>query len=141
MAPDNWHVQLEAYLDGELDAAAAAAFEAETAASPALQAELSARRDFRAVARDVLLREAPPYPHHARPAARRPRFRTWTAAAAALALLLLAPWLLRLSGVSSPSRADELRAGQVVAIRFGELPGVTAVLEVGCYDQATDTVH
>ena len=36
---------------------------------------------------------------------------------------------------------DRHRPGQVVAVRFGELPGATAVLEVGCYDQATDTVH
>ena len=161
MAHDNWHERLEAYLDSELDVEAIAAFEAETAASAALQAELSARRTFRSFARGVLLGETPPdlslgVPRVGRGAdqgavrdrsflalftAPRRRLRAAVAVAAMLGLALLAPRLVPRPGVSTPARSAGLRAGQLVAVRFGELPGATVVLESGCYDQATDTVQ
>ncbi|MBK8168065.1 MAG: hypothetical protein IPK64_19130 [bacterium] len=143
MASENWQERLEAYLDGELDAAATAAFDAETAASPARQAELAARQRFGALAREVLRGEATaaavpaPATRRARDAGRR-RIRITAAAAvaAALGLLLLAPPLVR-----RPASVPALRGGPVVALRFGEIPGATAVLESGCYDQATGTVR
>lgn len=144
MASENWQERLEAYLDRELDAGAVADFEAETAASPALQAELAARQRFRTVAREVLRGEATATngsavrlaPRARRLAGRRARITAAAAVAAALGLLLLAPPLVR-----RPPNTPALRGGQVVALRFGEIPGATAVLESGCYDQATGTVR
>lgn len=144
MASENWQERLEAYLDGELDAAAVAAFEAETANSPALQAELAARQRFGALARGILRDEATatagpavrPAPRARRLAGRRARIAAAVGVAAALGLLLLAPTL-----VQRPASTPALRGGPVVALRFGEIPGATANLESGCYDQATGTVR
>ena len=148
MASDTWSERLEAYLDGELDDEAAAAFAAETAASAALSAELEARRGFRALARGVWLDEEAPAPQITGPRTvrgvhGRASRRAWTAAAvaAALVLLLLAPPPARRSTSKSTPPAPEIRAGQVVAVRFGEIPNATVRLETGCYDHATDTVH
>lgn len=142
MASENWQERLEAYLDGELDTAAAAAFEAETTSSSELQAELAARRRFRAVTRDILREEAVPTlaldARHARGAVRRRNrnLAAMVAVAAALCLILLAPPLARRA-----STASVLRGGPVVAVRFGDVAGATVILEVGCYDQSTGTVH
>lgn len=143
MASENWQERLEAYLDGELDAAAAAAFDAETAASPALQTELAARQRFGALARGILRDEATaaavpaPAARRARGARRRrTRITAAVAVAAALGLLLLAPTLVRRS-----APVPEIRAGQVVALRFGEIPDATVTLRTGCYDLETDNVH
>lgn len=143
MASENWQERLEAYLDGELDAAAAAAFEAETAASPARQAELATRQRFGALAREVLRGEATaaavpaPAARRARGARRRrTRITAAVAVAAALGLLLLAPTLVRRS-----APVPEIRAGQVVAFRFGEIPDATVTLRTGCYDLETDNVQ
>jgi hypothetical protein len=35
----------------------------------------------------------------------------------------------------------DIRAGQVVAVRFGEIPNATVTIETGYYDNATDTVR
>lgn len=141
MASENWQERLEAYLDGELDAEAVADFEAETAASPALQAELAARRRFGAMTRGILRGEATQAPVSAvRPARGTTRRRAGITAAAALAavlcLLLLAPPLMRRA-----ASAPEIRAGQVVAIRFGEIPGATVTLKTGCFDHETDNAR
>lgn len=141
MASENWQERLEAYLDGELDAGAVADFEAETAASPALQAEVAARRRFGAMTRVILQGEATAAPSPAaRPArrfdGRRLRITAVAAVAAALGLLLLAPPLAR-----RPAGTAVLRSGLVVAPRFGEAPGTTTILETGCFDQATGTVR
>jgi anti-sigma factor RsiW len=148
MASDTWGERLEAYLDGELDNEAAAAFEAETAASASLQAELESRRRFRALARGVLLDETAPAPLIGSPRTvrgvhGRAARRVWgaTAVAAVLGLLLLAPTLARRNAPTSPPRLPDIRAGQVVAIRFGEIPNATVTIETGCYDQTTDTVR
>jgi len=148
MASDTWSERLEAYLDGELDDEAAVAFAAETAASAPLRAELEARRGFRALVRGALLDETAPVPligspRKARGVHGRASRRVWTAAAvaAALGLLLLTPTRARRPAPTSPPRAPEIRAGQVVAIRFGEIPNATVTIETGCYDHATDTVR
>jgi anti-sigma factor RsiW len=89
--------------------------------------------------------DAPPAPRpHARLARawpRRPRAR-WAVLglAAVLALALLAPTLLRnLDGAAG--RSTPVRSGQVVAVRFGEIPGGTVTLEAGCYDRSTGICH
>lgn len=141
MASDDWRERLEAYLDGELDAEAAAAFTAETAASPQLQSELAARQRFGTVVRGVLRGDATPLLVTAMrrdrgPAMRRARIATAaTALAAVLCLLLLSPRLVR-----QRVRATEIRAGQVVAVRFGEIPGATVTIRTGCYNSEADRV-
>lgn len=159
MARDDWSERLEAYLDGELDRAETAAFEAETAADPALQAELAARREFRDRARRALLGETPadladlarslgrlapirPAPSPGRPG-RAGRRRVWAALAiaASLGLILLVPALLRDRPAAEGPSIPITRTGQVVAIRFGEIPGETVVLQTGSYDLTTDTIH
>ena len=75
------------------------------------------------------------------PEPRHPRAR-WAVLglAAVLALALLAPTLLRnLDGAAG--RSTPVRSGQVVAVRFGEIPGGTVTLEAGCYDRSTGTCH
>jgi len=148
MASDTWSEQLEAYLDCELDDEAAAAFAAETAASAPLRDDLEARRAFRALARGVLLDEKAPAPligsqRTARGEHSRASRRVWAVAAvaAALGLLLLAPTLARRSAPTSPPRLSDIRAGQVVAVRFGEIPNATVTIETGCYDHATDSIR
>ena len=141
MASERWHEQLEAYLDGELDDDAADAFAAQVAASPELQAELASRQRFRAVSRRILGSDNvdTPMPAKAptrRSISRRSRVTAAAALAAAVGLLLLAPALAR-----RRAPAPEIRAGQIVAIRFGEIPGATVTLETGTYDHETNTVH
>ncbi len=160
MARDDWPVRLEAYLDGELDPADAAAFEAETAADPALQAELAGRRAFREAARGALIGDpaagfaglADPALHAGRrPGAlgthrgevgrRRPRSWQVLALAATVAAALLVPRLLRNEHGAEGPRSSITRAGQVAAVRFGEQPGETVQLEAGVYDLSTDRVQ
>ena len=138
MAREIWSEQLEAYLDGELDPRAAQAFEAETAADPELSRMLEERRSFRQDARhalggDMPAELAPLARAMGRPVNRRRTGRRWPllAAAATLAVAVLAPTLLRnIHGAAGP-RSTITRSGQVVAIRFGETPGGTVVLEPG----------
>ena len=143
MARDAWSEQLEAYLDGELDTAAAAAFEAETNAVPELRRELAARQVFRVQARRALLAEATAeWRHPAQvPIRRRRRWPILAAAAAALAVIVLAPALRRLNENAGEPRPAITRAGPVTALRFGESPNRTLILETGCYDQSSDTVQ
>lgn len=159
MARDDWSERLEAYLDGELDRAQTAAFEAETAADPDLQDELAARREFRDKTRRALLGETPadladlarslgrlapirPAASPDRPR-RTGRRRRWAvlALAASLGLILLVPTVLRNDHGAEGPRPSITGAGQVAAIRFGEIPGETVVLQTGRYDFTTDTVH
>ncbi|HOX25516.1 MAG TPA: hypothetical protein PLL30_11905 [Candidatus Krumholzibacteria bacterium] len=154
MGYDDWSERLEMYLDGELDDAAHAAFEAETAANPALATALAQRRAFRDEARLALTGGAvPTLADHAHVAARqpappktktqaaRPRLeRGWPllAAAATLALAILAPTVLRDDRGAEGPRSAITRAGQVAAVRFGEEPGKTVMLEAGWYDRSPD---
>jgi anti-sigma factor RsiW len=154
MARDDWHERLEACLDGELDPAAAAAFVAETAADPELQAALAERRAFRDRARSALAGDVPAAlidlvrrpgqattatPMDRRDARRRP-WRRWPvlALAATLALAFVVPALLRNEHGAEGPRSTITRAGQVAAIRFGEQPGETVTLEAGWHDQSSD---
>ncbi|MFO7653191.1 MAG: hypothetical protein R6X25_05145 [Candidatus Krumholzibacteriia bacterium] len=145
--------RLEAYLDGELDHAARAAFDAELDADPALRAALAGRRAFRETTRRALgdaqavdlealvcrptaSRKSDRFPHgswrHAWPA---------LALAAGIALVALVPPLLRNDPGAEGPRSPITRAGQVVAVRFGEVPGGTVVLRAGVYDERTGEVH
>jgi len=155
MARDDWNERLEAYLDGELAPEEAAAFAAATAADPARQDELEARRRFRAAARDALGDEpaldvaalvrgaaAAPAPVGERTGPRWRR-RAWPALAlaAVLAVAVLGPRLLRnVPGAAGP-RSTTIRAGQVTAVGYGEEPGRTVTLQTGVYDQRTGKVH
>jgi len=82
--------------------------------------------------------------------ARRPgRRRVALAAAATLAAAILVPALLLDrggdggSGAGSGAGSGFTSTGpdQVVAVRFGESPGATVVLEACCYDRSTGTCH
>lgn len=140
----DWHVRLEAYLDGELDQVARQTFEAETAADPALQAELAARRRFRSQTREALSGDLPSdLAQLATAVGRRPRGesrfrvdRRWVAVAlaATLALVIVVPGVLRNQLGVAGSHATITRSGQLVAVRFGEIQGDTIELEAGCYD-------
>ena len=144
MARDDWYERLEAYLDGELDRVDTAAFEAETAADPALQSALDERRAFRAQARRALSADLPAdladlaVGLGRQTRTRNPRrHRRWQAVAlaATLAAAVLAPSLLRnRSGAEGPRSIT--MAGPVAAVRFGEQPDATVVLEAGCFDLA-----
>ena len=63
------------------------------------------------------------------------------ALAAVLTLALLAPTLLRNDHGAEGPRSPITRAGNVTALRFGEQPGETTVLEAGCYDLAVGSCH
>jgi anti-sigma factor RsiW len=142
MARDDWPERLEAYLDGELDAGAAAAFTAETAADPDLRAALAGRRAFRDLARGALADGLPAAPAE-RAGTRRRRGRRWPvlAIAATLALAIVVPALLRNEHGAEGPRSTITRAGQVAAVRFGERPGETVTLEAGWHDQSPNPAH
>jgi anti-sigma factor RsiW len=137
MVRENWHERLEAYLDDELDPAARCSFAAETAADPDLARELAERRAFREDARQAMHAEVPAdlaglatVPTAGRRSVLR---RLALPLAAVLALAVLAPTLLRnLPGAAGP-RSELTRAGQVVAVRYGEIPDAAVELEAGCY--------
>ena len=148
MASDQWYEQLEAYLDGELDRAATAEFEAETANDRELTAILHDRRGFRDTAREALTSDLPPdLTELARGLGRRPlqpdnprRDHRWTmvALAAVLTLALLAPRLLRnQNGAVGPRSTTITTGGPVIALRFGETPDAVVDLEAGCYHLTT----
>jgi len=151
MATERWYERLEAYLDGELDRSERAAFETETAADPALQAELEARGAFREQSRralagaaglpddlaDDLADLARGRGRQTTPTRPRRLQDRWPvlALAAVLLLAILAPTVLRNDhGAAGPRSITT--AGPVTAVRFGEEPGAIAVLEAGCYDLA-----
>ena len=147
MAHEQWNIMLEAYLDGELDPATAADFEAATAADPALTAILEERRAFKTSARRALDSDLPPdlaalassFSRQTEPATRKPRDRRWTlmALAAVLTLAILAPRLLRnVPGVAGP-RSTITTGGSVIAVRFGEQAEAAVELEAGCYHLTT----
>jgi len=157
MARDDWPERLEAYLDGELDPAAAAAFASETAADPARRAELAERQAFREAAQRALAggvpvdlaavargvgRDAmrPADVVRDRPTARGRGWRV-LAIAATLVLVLVAPRLLRNDPGAEGPRSPINRAGQVAAVRFGEQPGETVILEAGRYDSTSDLAY
>ena len=171
MRPDHWDERLEAYLDHELPAAERAAFESEVAVDPERARALAARRELREAARRCLGADVPAglaaeitlglttrladrrdgrrllrssAPTASRWPGRRP---VALAAAAAVAAAVLVPALLldRDGGVGVGSGAGTTETiagpGQVVAVRFGESPGATVVLEACCYDRSTGTCH
>ena len=149
MARDQWYEQLEAYLDGELDRAAATEFEAETAADQELIAELRERKAFRDEARGALTGDLPPdLTELARGLGRQTsqsknprRDHRWTmlALAAGLTLAIFAPRLLRNDHGAVGPRSIITTGGPVVALRFGETPGAVVDLEAGCYHLTTGT--
>jgi anti-sigma factor RsiW len=145
MKHEQWIEQLEAYLDNELKPEQRAAFEAETAATPELLAELEARRAFGAAVRGELQADLPSdlqtlaiQALHAgyRTKSRRAK-RRWAAlaVAATVTVAVLIPRLLRNSEEAGGHRFETRQSGQVVAVRFGEQPGRAIYLEAGCFDQ------
>ncbi|MDY0111159.1 MAG: hypothetical protein RBT60_14625 [Candidatus Krumholzibacteria bacterium] len=145
MKHEQWFEQLEAYLDDELIPEQRAAFEAATAATPELQAELEARRAFGAAVRGELQANLPPdlqtlavQALHAgyRTKSRRAK-RRWAAlaVAATVAVAILVPRLSRNFEEAEGPRFETRQSGQVVAVRFGEQPGRAIYLEAGCFDQ------
>ena len=149
MARDQWHEQLEAYLDGELDRAATIEFEAETAADEELTAELRERRAFRHSAREALTGGLPSglaelargLGRQTSPSKNPRRDHRWTmlALAAGLTLAILAPRLLRNDHGAVGPRSLITTGGPVVALRFGETPDAVVDLEAGCYHLTTGT--
>jgi len=149
MARDQWYEQLEAYLDGELDRAATAEFEAETAADAGLTAELRERQVFRHSAREALTSDLPPdltelargLGRQTSPSENPRRDHRWImlALAAGLTLAILAPRLLRNDHGAVGPRSTITTGGPVVALRFGETPDAVVDLEAGCYHLTTGT--
>lgn len=151
MKHERWEEQLEAYLSGELDEEARESFETETAANPEWKAALASRQAFSLAAR-AALRDEPAADlqelavrslRAGRVAGRRqaaPRRRIWISlAAAVLVLAAFLPVLLRnFDGAAGP-RSSITRSGQLVAVRFGEMPGETVRYEAGCFDQSYGT--
>ena len=140
MASENWRINLEAYLDGELPAQEADAFAAAAAADPVIGAEIEARLAMRkgwhqalgepmTLAPGLLPTSVGPVRTRI-PADRRP-IKTWipVALAACLALAVGIPHLLRNDNGAEGPRSTITRDGQVVAIRYGETPGRTVHLE------------
>lgn len=158
MAHDNWQERLEAYLDGELDAGARSAFEAEATRDPALSKELSERRTFRERTRSALRGGLPEKLVNLRDleegrAARTKdstakhttgrilsiptsRLRPLLALAAVLLLAILAPQLLRNRHGAEGPRSSITIDGPVTALGYGETPHQTTRLEAGCFDLA-----
>ena len=139
MARDTWRIALEAYLDGELPAAEAEAFAAQTAIDPQLQAELETRLALRDQWRRTLGEASDPEQGLD---ATKPRYsrlqagRTWkpwipVALAACLAVAIGIPRLLRNDNGAEGPRSTITLSGQVAALRFGEIPDETAILETG----------
>jgi anti-sigma factor RsiW len=150
MAHDSWYERLEAYLDGELDANARAAFEEESATRADWSAELKSRLRFRDEARQALRGEVPedlftasnatevspgqaparvlPFPRY--------RLRPLLALAAVLVLAILAPRLLRNQQGAVGPRSTITIDGPVTALGYGETPHQTTRLEAGCFDLA-----
>jgi len=134
MTHDEWQVELEAFLDGELSPAAAEAFQAATKGNTEREAELESRLRFRALARAAL----GGIPAGLDVPVRRPlvtrRVLGWAtglAAAAAAAWVLLSPsagW--RESTVVLVPR-PEGSTGLVSAPRLGEQAGQVVVLNPG----------
>ncbi|MFA7331792.1 MAG: hypothetical protein WC326_12050 [Candidatus Delongbacteria bacterium] len=127
MARENWPIELEAYLDGELEPAAAEAFRQECAADPELRHLQEQRLALRELAR-AALGELPA--GLSIPLAR-PRRRRWLALAAAAVLALM---VFRLSGPGADETGLIRPAGSrglVTAPRLGERVGVVRELAPG----------
>ena len=133
MAHEEFHIRLEAYIDGEMPPAEAAAFAVELASDPELKATHEDRLAWRRSARQALgggissdfdltnrgRRWLPSWPV--------------MAVAASLVLAVLVPELLRNDGTEGP-RSTLISSGQVTALRFGEIPGQTVMLETGAIE-------
>lgn len=133
MRSDHWKITLESYLDGELSPAEAKTFRALAAANPEVAAELESRLAMRARWRRALGQEnvSPPAPRKA-PSPRILPARTFIWLPAALAAcLLLAVGLPRLTSHSNHAGNPLTSSGQVSALRYGEHPGQTVLLEAG----------
>ena len=146
MAGEKWLIELEAFLDGELEGAQEAALRQQLQHDAGLRQALAERQGERGLYRQAL-RDGTQEPAPARPAShemdnpfprRRPvRWQTvgmGLALAAALGLFMLAPWKSRdIDGAEGP-RSPFTMSGQVAAVRFGERPGATVILETGSAD-------
>ncbi len=121
-------------------------FTAAVAADAELQAELTARRAERREFRRALGEEIPatdlrlaataaPARHAPRANVRRfPLLRIGVALAASICLVILVPRMLRNdNGAEGPGSSLTI-SGQVAAVRFGEIPGETVVLETGAIE-------
>jgi anti-sigma factor RsiW len=139
MTPEDWYVRLEAYLDGELEPAAAQAFLAETRDDPDRAAGLERRLAFRTLTREALGDAAPSSWPALPPVPRRRRLMRresgWAvlAVAAILATVMVLPRLT--THPEGQSRLGARPGGQgVVAPRWGERDGSVHQLEASRLD-------
>ncbi len=146
MAHNEQHINLEAYLDGELSPQEAAAFKASLAADPGLQSELderlAARREFRlALGEDIpaddlfrAAKTAQDPPIRMARVRRLPISRISLAIAASICLVILVPRMLRNDNGAEGPRSILTMSGQVTVVRYGEIPGETTMLETGAIE-------
>ncbi len=144
MAHNQRFIEMEAYLDGELSADKVQAFEDALASDPEFKKELDARLEDRRIFREMLGEEIPAAKTVANSAPKvtrksssfwkTPYTRIGLALAASICLVILVPRVLRDdNGVEGPHSLIT-RSGQVAVVRYGEIPGETAILETGAME-------
>ncbi len=143
MEHNKQHTNLDSYLDGELTPLEIETFESALQADENLQAELESRQMDREIFRlalgekisaddfslDSIALQEPAVQKTGR---RIPALASiGLATAACLCLVILVPRMLRNDSGAEGPRSVLTISGQVTALRHGEIPGETAMLETG----------